>query len=267
MSYILEALKRADAERREEKLPGLQTPSTVAPSAGLPAKQRRLLVWASAGFILLVVMGLAWQQLGDSWTKPSTPSSTFSAASPASQSVQVAAVSAAPSVEKRDEQSSARPTTENSGPTRAAALPPPPPAAVLRAATPEPARPSTSEKQAKSDDASKPGLPTGVAPAVARPAPSQTIDRQTVEIAAVGPKKPVAEAPRMTELPVAVRRTLPVVTMGGYIYTADPASRSVVINGRLAREGEAIAPGLQLEQMRPKDAVFNYQGTRYRLSY
>ncbi len=263
MSYILEALKRADAERREEKLPGLHTPSNVALSAGLPDRQRRLLVWASAGFILLIVLGLAWQKFGGNWTKQS---STSSAASPEPQSVQVAAVSAAPPVEKSDEQSNATPATKPPGPTRAAALPPPPPAAVLRAATHEPARPSVTEKQTKSDDASKPGLPAGVA-AVARPAPSETIDRRTVEIAAAGPKKPVAEAPRMTELPAAVRRTLPVVTMGGYIYTADPASRSVVINGRLAREGETIEPGLQLEQMRPKDAIFNYQGTRYLLPY
>jgi general secretion pathway protein B len=35
----------------------------------------------------------------------------------------------------------------------------------------------------------------------------------------------------------------------------------------LRREGEEVAPGLKLEKLNPKEAVFNFKGYRYRVPY
>lgn len=69
------------------------------------------------------------------------------------------------------------------------------------------------------------------------------------------------------DLPESLRRDMPAVSISGYIYTADPGGRSALINNRLLREGEQVAPGLTLERLLPKSAVLNYQGTRYLQDY
>ena len=57
------------------------------------------------------------------------------------------------------------------------------------------------------------------------------------------------------------------MTIGGYIYSGSRADRSVLINNRLLREGDEIAPGFMLEQMMPNGMVLSYKGYRYRTSY
>lgn len=71
----------------------------------------------------------------------------------------------------------------------------------------------------------------------------------------------------LRELPEHLQRSIPPLSVGGYIYSANPAERSILLNNRLVREGEQITSGLTLEKMMPKEAVLNYQGQRFRLSY
>src|SRR5690606_1452664 len=46
--------------------------------------------------------------------------------------------------------------------------------------------------------------------------------------------------PDAQQLPVAIRNQLPQLKIGGYIYSAKPAERSVLINNKLLREGDSI---------------------------
>ncbi len=71
----------------------------------------------------------------------------------------------------------------------------------------------------------------------------------------------------MDELPGALRQELPEIKLGGYIYSANVAERSMLINGKLLREGDQLAPGLRLEQMRPDGVVFQYKDVRFRMKY
>ncbi len=71
----------------------------------------------------------------------------------------------------------------------------------------------------------------------------------------------------MQDLPAAIQRELPQVSINGYIYARNPADRSALINKKLLHEGENVAPDLVLEKLTPKDAVLNYKGYRYRVSY
>ena len=84
---------------------------------------------------------------------------------------------------------------------------------------------------------------------------------------AAGPANLAEDAPAWRDLPEHLRREMPAVTIGGYIYAANPADRSVIINSRLVKEGESVSPGLKLERMLPKEVVMDYRGQRYRVAY
>ena len=82
-------------------------------------------------------------------------------------------------------------------------------------------------------------------------------------------KQPATTETIMTlrELPDAIQQQIPALQVGGYIYSATPADRSVLINNHLLREGEEITPGLKLEKMMPHGMVLHFQGYRFRVSY
>jgi general secretion pathway protein B len=50
--------------------------------------------------------------------------------------------------------------------------------------------------------------------------------------------------------------------VGGSIYSDQPSSRFVVINGLVVREGETAAPGVVLERIAPKAAVIRWRDMR-----
>jgi len=71
----------------------------------------------------------------------------------------------------------------------------------------------------------------------------------------------------LQQLPESVRREIPQVSFGGYIYSPTPGESLLLVDKTLRREGEEVAPGLVLERLMPKAAVMNYRGTRYRVAY
>jgi general secretion pathway protein B len=95
-------------------------------------------------------------------------------------------------------------------------------------------------------------------PAAARPAPPAQ---------AAAKPAPEDSLPFLQQLPDAQQRDIPRVTFGGYMYSANPADRLLLVDKTLRHEGEEVAPGLVLEKLLPKAAVMNYRGLRYRVVY
>jgi general secretion pathway protein B len=96
----------------------------------------------------------------------------------------------------------------------------------------------------------------------------QKITSPTTEESKPAPAAPVEPPlPGLRELPEQIQREIPTLAIGGYIYSGNKADRSVLINNRLMRDGDEIAPGLQLEKMMPNGMVLNYKGYRYRITY
>jgi general secretion pathway protein B len=111
--------------------------------------------------------------------------------------------------------------------------------------------PGQIDKPVSASAAPQPDAP--MAQAAARPAP---------------PSEPAEEPiPTARDLPEPIQRILPNVTMGGYMYSRNPADRLVLIDKALRREGDEVAPGLVLERLLPKGAVFTFRGYRYRVPY
>ena len=73
--------------------------------------------------------------------------------------------------------------------------------------------------------------------------------------------------PAMRDLPEPIQRQIPAVAIGGYIYSKNPADRLLLIDKVLRHEGEELAPGLVLEKLQPKGAIFSFKGYRYRVPY
>ena len=55
------------------------------------------------------------------------------------------------------------------------------------------------------------------------------------------------------------------MVIGGSIWSESPASRFVIVNGQVVREGEAAAPGVLLERIGPKAAVLRWREWRIEL--
>lgn len=228
MSYILEALKKSQAERQLGELPSIHAPQVQLHDGAASASARRTPVWLALGGVAVAVAAalLLWQP----WQAD--------AAAPAAAAV-VPAVLA---------QAVPAPLPVTAPP--AAVAPAPVAASVPPAATAAPvhhARPVAEPKQETPGQA--------VSPPVAAPAPAAPA--------------PAAEesVPGMRDLPEPIQRQIPAVAIGGYIYSKNPADRLLLIDKVLRHEGEELAPGLVLEKLQPKAAIFSFKGYRYRVPY
>jgi general secretion pathway protein B len=227
MSYILEALKKAQAERQLGNAPTLHAPTLQsAESASSSARFSMPMLWAVLGMAVVigVLLVLVW--------RPSAPVAAPAqpAASPAT--AVVTAARAAPS----------EPVAPTPLPAPVADLPQSV-ANLARASAPEPLlAPPQPQPQAQ---ASAPAKPTAGNPA-------STSDEPVVNL---------------RDLPEPIQRAIPPVTVGGYIYSKNAADRLLLVDKVLRHEGEEVAPGLLLEKLQPKEAVFNFRGYRYRIPY
>jgi general secretion pathway protein B len=263
MSYILEALKKAQAERQLGALPSIYTPPlhSAARSSGKPW-------WLALGAVLaLLLLWLSWLQ---PWrTAPVPPPALVqapevivtpkAAAAPdvarAPSVAAVARVAPAPEVEQR-----------------------PKVAAVPKAAPePEPERPSAPKVVAQvRADARPSGSASGSVSVTRQPV---SVERAPAVASVVAPavspvSTPVQVAgaaeevvPALRALPESIQRQIPALVLGGYIYSRNPQDRLLLIDKTLRREGEQVAPGLILETLRPTSAIFNYNGSRYQMAY
>lgn len=228
MSYILEALKKSQAERQLGELPSIHAPQVQLHDGAASASARRTPVWLALGGVTVAVAAalLLWQP----WQAD--------AAAPAAAAV-VPAVLA---------QAVPAPLPVAAPP--AAVAPAPVAASVPPAATAAPvhhARPVAEPKQETPGQAVSPPV---VAPAPAAPAPAAE-----------------ESVPGMRDLPEPIQRQIPAIAIGGYIYSKNPADRLLLIDKVLRHEGEELAPGLVLEKLQPKAAIFSFKGYRYRVPY
>ena len=230
MSYILDALKRADQDRRVGVLPADSQSPPMPEVAGVAHRTRSwtLAVRVGVGLLLGVAAALAWHHGRGSATLPSVASvaSLPSLPSPPAQPV-VAAVNVA-------------------APTSMAAVSVPPLSAPPMHPAPAPAVPPAPQPIAA---APAPFLPQAASPVPPAKAP------------APGPQRsPSAQQP---ETPEPLLR----FKLSGSIYSTRAADRLLIVDGQIAHEGDRVAPEVVLERIQPKSAIFLFRQRRYELSY
>ena len=218
MSYILDALRRADAERQQGGVPGLHTPASS--QAALPAPPSQWLLWCGAAALLLMLVGaLAWW-----WTRPAVVVVNA-----------VAAPSTAPSTLPAAPPATAPAAVDLPPPATAAPLP------IVVSAAPVPAAVPTA-------------VPTAVPEAV-RTAPA------SAAFAA-----PVPRTVLLQQMTSDSRRELPPLVVGGSVWSDSAASRFVILDGQVLREGETVAPGLVLERIQPKSVLLRWRDMRLEIA-
>lgn len=244
MSYILEALKKAQAERQLGSAPTIHAP---AQSYAAPAEQgtRRRYVAIGVGAGVLVALAALW------WTRQGN---LPTAAAPA---VVAQAPASAPAAVPEPVPAPVAPA-----PVATPAPVTPPPALV----TVKPAPVAAVAPPAQEAAPARPALAPSPVPQVREAAPR--VAESSPAPAAQPVAAPAEETVRtLQQLPEAIQREIPKVAFGGYIYSPDPAERLLLVDKMLRREGEEVAPGLVLERLLPKAAVMNYRGYRYRVAY
>ncbi len=239
MSYILDALRRAQAERGRGAVPGLHTPAVTSPSTpDTPAHSGgHRGAWLIAGLAAVAAIVLAWLQFAPR-TAPHTPVVVASAPTPTPAPV------VAPEPVKAPE-----PVVQASAPVAASAPvvldvtppPPPPPAPPKVAAAPAPAPVAP----AKPTAASNSQQPAAVAP-----------------VAAAAPAAPIYN---VANLPPTVREQLPSLQLAGITYSSNPQYRMVIVNGQVLHEGDSAGPGLVLERIETARTIWAFKGYRYAL--
>jgi general secretion pathway protein B len=243
MSYILEALKKAQAERQLGNAPTIHAPapSYAAPRAG-QGVQRRYLALGVGVVVVAAAVALLWPRLAGE-----PPVQLATAVPPAAVPATVPA------------------TAPVATPAPPAAVIPAPAAVVQPAPAPAPApAPVTETRPVRVKPAPAPVVST-VSPSP-QPSPQQ---REAAPAPATVAPQPVGDEQLRTlqQLPDTLQREIPKVAFGGYIYSPTPGESLLLVDKMLRREGEEVAPGLVLERLTPKAAVMNYRGTRYRAAY
>ena len=238
MSYILEALKKAEAERTLGAVPNIHArPLVTALSANRLALWQRPWMWLALMTLVLTPTVAFW--INAVRTAPAAPMDavlpTQAAPRPAASIAPMAAAIPAP-------------------PT-AAAIPAPPTAAAIPAPPIDVVAPpkAAPQKPVKHKTKAEPAQSKASVPMPAQRKPSPPQDEHMVVT--------------LRELPEHIQRTIPQLSIGGYIYSDNQADRSVLINKRLLRDGDQVAADLILEKMTPTGIIFNYKGYRYHTSY
>lgn len=236
MSYILDALRKADSERERGEIPGLhaQTAASLDDSAP-PSSVNQKLVWAVVALTAVLVLVLSWLIWGRSETQPERPPM------PPEQ----AAMGMRPAPPPTAPQGMAPPVT----PPVAGLYPPvntPPPVAQTQPVTAAPAVPALQ--------------PQAVVAAPPQP-------KTEVPIARKAAATEESKLYRLMDLPESVRKDLPTLTIGGAMYSETASQRMLIINSQVLHEGDKISNDLTLEGIQLKSAIFRFRTYRYVVNY
>jgi general secretion pathway protein B len=245
VSLILDALRKADAERERGSVPGLRSQPVAPLSAEVPPKPRARpnWLWIAIGVAAGLAGAATWVMLGRD-----APAAAAGAANAGTQIAQPGAPGAAtmgtPAASGVPGPAAASDAGTAARSTGEPAIAEPAPWRPLEERKAPRAEPKDDTKAAPpTKDDTRAGQPT-VAPAVEAP--------------------PVYAR---EQLPPHIRAELPQLAIGGSIYSSNPASRSLIVSGQLYREKERLTQDLSLEEIKLKSAVFSFRGYRYEVPF
>lgn len=249
MSYILDALLKAEQERQRSAVPSLQSVASYPAETRAPPPPRSRLLLLSIG-VALCAAGLAtiWFQ------RPGQPAANVATATPAA-----AAPAPAPTIAPRPpavRQAPAAMVADNSAPPvplvaapRQPAIAPPvvtPPATAPAALRPAPSR-------------------VAKAPAIAPPQPAAkplAKDEPAVADSAATNRDRILD---ISELPAALRQEVDKsVVLSGLSLSPDNGEHLAIINDRARHTGDDIIAGMTLERIQPDGVILRYKGYRFR---
>lgn len=258
MSYLLDALRKAEHERRLGSVPDLETNTYQARSSA-----PRLAVWLPwlLGAIIAIngaLIGfLVWRmgsgQAPRAAVGPHVASAVGSRSPAAGQSVSSPDTPVAGNNAVPDEGGAAEPD-----PAASAGKPAPRGMAPGNIHQPLPGAAT-----ATAPDRHRPSHDQGFAP----PTKPDAVARSgTNALGGGAPGITHPDPPPMRALPAEVLEELPELNISGHLYSSVPGISFVLINGRRYHQGERLASGGAVESINPHGVVINYEGIRFSLA-
>lgn len=242
MSYILDALRKSETERRQGRVPdlGQQVQLIHKPKK----KSVPVLFWVALGLILNAAV-LAWifwplesPALVSEQETPVTP-----AAVPGPEPEPEPEPERAPQVE---EISQVSPSKEPRN-SLADAVEIPVPGAVI-----EPL-PDALAESGSGDDRERPTVIIPSPRTVSEVSPSSNNDNAAQE-----------RTPHLVELPLSFQKKVPDLIFNSHIYASEPSARRVMINDNYMRPGESFS-GITVERITEEGVELSMDGRRFRV--
>lgn len=286
MSYILNALRKSEAQRRLGQTPDLHDVPAIAPSLSRRGKKRRGLVLVlvplaaltvAVGWLLAepVQQWLTGGRAADVSGAPVAVEQTAQAEQPAAtppESLATAETEQAETDPATVDRRSPRPDTSLVGarpaPERAVDVPRPASERERLVETPEEAQRLI--EQARLSEGTRPAATPGPIDQGARPEAEPALPRDLPAAAQAeadaGPWVPErSEFVRQWELPLAIRRDLPELNLSIHVFSPEPSARFVLINGERRVEGDDLGQGARLVEIRRDGALVEFRDYRFLL--
>lgn len=247
MSYILEALKKADQERTLGTVPDIESVHDSA--AGTAPRRLSLWFWIMGGFllvgngILIATLVLRNADVGTGTVPEGTDRVVSGQTGPATAPV---AAQALPTPGPLPRQPAIRP----SQPSYIPPAPAPVPEAMVGVTADSPA--AVAVPGAVPDVQTTAPEPAGTAPvaqvpAVARPAVTEPADR----------------LPYWDDLPLEFRSEFATPHIEVHVYDTNPQRRFILVDLKKYREGERLESGAVLEKIIPEGVQLSYRGRQF----
>jgi general secretion pathway protein B len=249
MSYILDALKKADQERKRGKTPDFITEHEDREDN----PKRRVWLYVVLVFFVAAAGSAGWFLGSD---KNSSVSEKPQQTSPVTMNTSAQPQpSPPPSVALTSENPTAVPQAQI---TKTAA-----PVIVV---TPQTEKRETAGKQtARTSQVDKDSKMKKAASATDRGRPSQDTP-DAAEPANIKKPVPGNRIYSISELPDEIKQRLPALLISTHIYSQEKSERLTSINGHIGREGQEIMSGITLESITPDGAVLRYQGFKFKVN-
>lgn len=262
MSYILDALKKSDQERKRGDVPNLQT-------VHIPVAIEQRMPWAMYGFmavllILLIVLLAKFaldnmsqpgaQQYSESPLKNDESTLELIKSSPLKQQAQEQIKTQRVPIDKLQDKKIAQDLT--------------PPAWVkdIKAGgeVKDPAdRPLQNKQMLMRSISAK--------PKESRAEESGQDENQSQKKQANNAQQKTRQSelsleniPFYNELPEYLQESIPFMDFAGHVYATKPSNRSIIINGDVMSQGDEIKPGFSIVQITPRGVVFRFNGKLFR---
>ena len=255
MSYILDALKKSEKERQQTAAPDLKTFQDALPYV---PKKKAVWPYLIAGIILLNAIILTL------WLLPSNPKKE----KPSKQSVALTQMEGDDSEKTKMDKSEATTVTIDKNIIQTPIADKKlinEPQGIQQEKKVQPkaeADKRDSDKIIKRADTreeqehSLPSSPNA-------PSPSLTGHEPQAEQKIPAPVPNKIYSPG--DLPLSIQQVLPSFSVSAFLYSDDPGSRMVRINGKMLREGSYFAEGLKLDEITSGSLIFSYQNYRFRV--
>ena len=252
MSYILDALKKSDQERRQGEIPTLESDHAVliAVQQQRSARQKKILLLLFPACLLVLAVGL-WQ-----WRSQSEVPRLIKKTIPEEQTAAVMELTSQPPP----------PTAGQNVPDQVhEPAPAPAPQATVPAQEPPPLPPAPVRKGTTTVPVTIAEL-TVVPPAAENQvAPRPQAGQSPSPTPAETTNEPDNNPPLLKELPVEQQKIIPDIRMAGHVYAEEPARRMIMINNKIVREGERIGDKLKLVRITWDGVILSHNNTEFQI--